>query len=670
MIPIFLPVLLYCCMKYLLARKLHSLVISPLTLGLWLLLGGLPVLLQGKETLDPITPEDLAATECIAYPGASAEILLEKRQLNLGGINYFRRIKIYSPKGANEAGVVGIEYMADQQAANMTARLIKPNGTSVEFTRKAFTESISAKIGSNKLKRQILAVPGLAAGDILEMRWTETAWAAVWWYFQNQLPVRHFIFSLDDSYQGCWLLSFNLPKADGKPVNPKPTVLELHNIPPFVHEPYMPPTRDVRGWFLLLFVSSLSNPEAKGEKWEERSTLWEREFRQLTKPSAAIKEKVVELLKGVTTDDEKIRRLYDFCQQEVGNFDYFESAELQAAKKKYDAKNGPQYPAQTLKLKTGESHHLNELFASLAKAAGFEVRLVRSANRNATLFVKHPNGWLFVPDDLVNVKVGQSWRYYAPGDYYVPAGMLDSSNESTVCLVTDPKKLIFETTSVSNAGKSPMRRKGRFVLDAEGNLDGEVEISMGGHEGIVRKRSWRWDHPDTIDAEYRSSITKRLPAAEVNDLKWENLTGNKLPLIARYRLRVPGYADMAGSKIILPVNVFAHGDPALFSSETRKHPVFFSHAWSEHDDIEIQLPAGYTLEEGSAPDDSGDPAGILGVRYDVGFKPKSNKLVYQRDFALGGDGSIAFQTVSYPDIKRLFDSIQRSDEHTVVLKPK
>ena len=117
-------------------------------------------------------------------------------------------------------------------------------------------------------------------------------------------------------------------------------------------------------------------------------------------------------------------------------------------------------------------------------------------------------------------------------------------------------------------------------------------------------------------------------------------------------------------------NVFEHGAPAVFTSETRKHPIFFDHTWSENDDVEIALPEGYTLEAGSAPANVGDPKGTVGSTYQLAFKPKARQLVYKRYFAMGGNGAIAFQAVSYPQLKHFFDSIQRSDEHTLVLKPK
>ena len=155
----------------------------------------------------------------------------------------------------------------------------------------------------------------------------------------------------------------------------------------------------------------------------------------------------------------------------------------------------------------------------------------------------------------------------------------------------------------------------------------------------------------------------------MTDLKWENLKGNTLPLVARYKIKIPAYADVAGSKIIFPTNVFAHGSSAVFTTEKRVYPIYFDYAWSEHDDIEIALPEGYTLDAGSAPANIGDPGGVVGARYQLAFKSKSRKLVYKRDFALGGNGSIAFEAVGYPKLKHAFDSIQRSDEHTMILKP-
>jgi len=70
--------------------------------------------------------------------------------------------------------------------------------------------------------------------------------------------------------------------------------------------------------------------------------------------------------------------------------------------------------------------------------------------------------------------------------------------------------------------KSKAVRKGRFTLDAEGTLDGEVE---------ERSRAYR--HRPQVKGcrqvsrrgrpRFSRTAGKRLPTAEVSDLHWENL---------------------------------------------------------------------------------------------------------------------------------------------------
>jgi hypothetical protein len=430
----------------------------------------------------------------------------------------------------------------------------------------------------------------------------------------------------------------------------------------------MAPERDVRGWFVVLFTSHYMGWFSGDDVWKAATSEFDEDFGLLTKPDSAVKAKAAELVRGAASDDEKLKRLYDFCQEHVTNFDYFDSDDLQKARKKVD-EGAPQDPDDTLKRGSGYPHHVNELFAALARGAGFTIKLARSASRDITLEVRNANGWLFVQDELVAVRVGDHWQYYSPGDYYIPAGMIKKENELASALMCDSKDVLFAQVPVSPASLTPVTRKGRFTIDADGNLEGAVEIAIGGHAGIEKKAAWRKKEPAEIDTEYRASITKLLPSAEVGELTWRNLRGNTLPLAVSFHLKVPGYADLAGSKIILVPNVFSHGAPAQFSSETRAYPVFFPYAWSEHDDIEIALPEGYTLDAASAPANVGDPAGTLGVRYVVGYKAKSRVLTYRRDFALGENGAIAFQAASYPAVKKLLDGVNRSDEHAIVFKP-
>ena len=46
---------------------------------------------------------------------------------------------------------------------------------------------------------------------------------------------------------------------------------------------------------------------------------------------------------------------------------------------------------------------------------------------------------------------------------------------------------------------------------------------------------------------------------------------------------------------------FEYGVSPLFSTANRKYDIYFSHPWSEDDDIEIILPKDYVLDNADAP---------------------------------------------------------------------
>jgi len=639
--------------------------------------GLIPLQAIARSKWEPIAPADLAATECKSYPGSSAEVLFRRTTLdasrNESWSKVYLRIKIYSPKGAEEIGVLGLEYLSWQSVWDLAARVTKPDGAATEYGKENYNDTVVVKTQDAKIKRKTLAVPNLEAGDVVEMQWTATFSDAEDYsgYCQDTVPVRECSLTVKGLKSDYNIFSFNVAKTEGKQPGGGQAQLVMRDMPPFESEPHMGPMRDVRGWFQLVttnpYLRWYSQPD---EIWKLISSYEEEDFGLITKPGLVIKEKAKELIQGAASDDEKLARLYDFCQANIDNLTYFDTPDLQKARKKLEGQgDDKQSTDETLERKFGYPHHINELFASLARAAGFQVKLVLCASRNNTLNVLNSKGWLFVQDRLVAVQRGNDWELFSPGDYYSPAGMIDRSNEIAPYLRCEQDKVVYGQVPVAPAEKSPVVRKAHFQIDADGNLEGDVVISMGGHAGSSRKGSWANKQQAVIDEDFKTAITDRLPGAEVSEITWEHLRGNALPLVVRYKVKVPGYAEAAGSKMVFTPNYFEHKGAALFSAETRRFPIFFDYAWAEHDDIEYQLPEGFVIEAPSAPAEVGDVRGVMGVHYQLGYKPRKGVLSYHRDYALGGNGAVAFQAGAYPKLKLLCDAITRSDEHSLLLKP-
>lgn len=331
---------------------------------------------------------------------------------------------------------------------------------------------------------------------------------------------------------------------------------------------------------------------------------------------------------------------------------------------------GYQSADRTLEKGFGRPRDINVLFAALARAAGFEVQLARTADRHDLFNINRPRGWSFLDHESVFVRCGDQWRSYDPGAFFTPNDMLPAGQEGALALVCGERKDMFRKVSQSGATQTQIRRTGRFVLDAEGMLEGDVEIELSGHAAAACQRQ-HWNESDSDDARIlREEVTKQLPNAEVAEVKWTNLHTNVHPVTLKYHLRVPGYAEQAGSRLVFTPAVFCVGAAAELSGTDRKFPIMFDHAREEHDDIEIVLPEGYALDKPSAPLPAGNPAEVVGAEYLLKYNPKTRAFGYQRDFALGANGALSFIPASYPVLKQLFDAVHSSDSHSIMLKPK
>jgi hypothetical protein len=112
---------------------------------------------------------------------------------------------------------------------------------------------------------------------------------------------------------------------------------------------------------------------------------------------------------------------------------------------------------------------------------------------------------------------------------------------------------------------------------------------------------------------------------------------------------------------------FQHGVSPLFSASARQYPVYFHYPWLEDDEVMIELPKGFTLDNADAPAPfSGGPVGEY--KATIGVTNDQRTLIYKRNFFFGGGGTILFPVKSYPQLKNFFDVLNKQDNHTLTLK--
>ncbi len=625
-----------------------------------------------KDPWDSVSPEDLAAKDSKITPGADAEILLSSSDFQYhGGLTSIDRAtvtKIYTQKGVEDLGKLDLELAPWEELSNLKAKVLKPDGRIIDLKKEDFLESVQLKYEDQKWKKVAFAFPDLTAGDVVVTSWTVEMgnyyYTRYFTYCQHLLPVRRYQFKIS-SFRTDYNVEWANCKAELKSSKGTSSMsLIAQNLPAFEKEDFMPPEREFRGSVSIVGKGLWDGDDA----WKKTSEELASDFADRTKPGSW-KTKAAQLIADAPNDEEKLRRLYDFCQREIVNYSWADTAEAKAARDKHLENDDTRSGAATLKKGQGTSLEINLAFAALARGAGFEVKEARSASRTEIFNVKTPTGWAQLNLAHVAVKLDGKWRIFNPGNYWAPFGMLNWSDEMVTALLCDKANVIYETTPVAAANLSPVNRKGRFNLDEEGTLEGDVEESYGGHAGMeIKAGNWQKSDADTNKGLIKE-IVERLPTAEVTGIRWENLRTREYPVMLRYKVRVPGYAESAGSRLTFVSNYFESGRPAIFTAASRKFPIFFSYAYQHHDDIEVTLPENFQLDHPSAPANVGQMNSALGAEYKLAYLQKKRLLRYSRTFELAGNGIIAFQAQSYPVFQKLFSQLHRSDGHSLIIRP-
>ncbi|MCR6656865.1 MAG: hypothetical protein NVV63_13885 [Opitutus sp.] len=437
-------------------------------------------------------------------------------------------------------------------------------------------------------------------------------------------------------------------------------------------EPLMPTESEFRGWVAIVFNSPYLRFFSKGDSvWREIGK-WEGEnFRLRTNPNKVIKAKAAEIIAQASSPEERnSMRFIATCSRRFITSVGSAMPSMPMRRRSATARRTCRRPQKHSIEKTGYSREINELFASLARAAGFEVRLSLSASRNDVLSIQRPNGFVFINRYGVAVKFGDAWRIYMPGVPFAPTGHLRASDEGAMIFVCDEKQNIFTTAQIAPAEATHSLRKGTFTLDEDGTLEGTVNISLTGHRAIRMREDWWGDSTEEMEESLRKNVAERLPTAELTEIEFRGTQDSTRPATISYHVRVPGYADVIGTRLAFATNYFEANAKQLFTSETRKYPIFLEFAETGTDEIELTLPEGYTLDAPTAPTPVRDPSGVISANYEMRYSAKARLISYKRSLLLGGQGITQFAAASYDVIRGLMSRIHTSNTHRLVIKPK
>jgi hypothetical protein len=618
----------------------------------------------------------------VVDPNAGAEVLVWRVHVvdellsnsDLQRVLYhYVRLKIFDQKGAEKVATIDLTYRDRSSILDLSGRTVKADGSIVELDRKTIYKRDLVRAGGRKLKAVSFAMPGVEPGAIVEYRWKEDQDDGRIMYlrmnFQREFPVQRVTYfvkplptEITAGYQ-MYLNHYNCQTSPLKPENDGYTSTYVENVPAARDEPFSPSEPNISPWALLHYqMGERRDPD---KYWTDLGRKEYNELKQYSKANDEIKSAATEAAAGAKTEDEKIAALIQAVRAHVR--DLFGEGVTDAERErliKSIPKDRLRTAAEIYKSGLGTPNEMNVVFAAMAQQAGLDARPALVADRSELVFdPKYTVDRYFLDNVDMAVKRGDTWKIYDVSTRLLPPEMISWREEGMKALITDPKAPFFIQATIAPPDASAETRTGKLALSPEGTLEGELQESYTGHRAEEYRSQLERQSPAQREEWLRDRIMKMFPDADVTALRIEGVDDADKPLRASYHLRAPNFAQVTAKRILFEPNAFRRTQASPFSAADRKNVIEFPYAWQEVDQISLQLPAGWKLDNAANPGplNFGKP-GAYELRIGIS---STNQLVTHREFSFGREGILVFAANAYPTMKKIFDEVQLRDRHTL-----
>ncbi len=629
------------------------------------LLFAAPANAQGEW--EPLSPSDFTGDKPVVSDASGAEALFWKTHVvdtfDDAGIksivSHYIRVRIFTAAGAQHFAQVRIEYQKRASyLSDIAVRTVNRDGSTLELSPREIHEDVAVRVGGHEWRAVTFAPRQVQPGSIVEYRWTETIFDAISHgiviELQLEIPVRLVSVAirplpLSDDHMSV------MPMNIGAAVNSVRGELrcDIESVPGIVDEPYAPLGLRSRGLLLAFYEPN----EVPGRHfWTAYAGELQQSIVPLATPDAGVRDFAAGLVRGAGSFADSASRMVRGCRRTI--------RPLTEGELRSRIRHQLKPPTAAMTLADGRGTDLDAcvLLLAMARGVGFEARLVLSESRADVPFREDLwfLGSLNVP--LVALRSAEGWRFASPRERHGDWDLLPWACESATALMIGNDAL--ETVQLPVTVRSRIERYADLSLSAEGTLEGEIRVRLGGHW----TRDWL-DHVSIagdMDSTLRRICRWPTAALEISHLaaRIEGEDSSWVALAAHVRL--PGFAQVTSSRILLEPLAWNARTPPVFESTSRRQPVSFAFPWVVLDTLRIRLPGEFQVESGQAPDDvAADPVMTESVR--LQGPDQDHVLVAVREQRIGGPDAMRVARGAYSVIKDAFDEVAKHDRFVLSL---
>lgn len=628
---------------------------------------------QSKEWKD-ISQFELQNTSPKVEPDASAEAIfwdvkIEQTDRSLTEETYVR-VKIFDERGAKSFSTISVEFYDYYELNNFRARVIQPDGTIQELKKQDSISLDVLKYADSKIIKKSFVIPNLRAGSVLEYKYElQSGFRIENWRLtlQKNIPLREISYFVksDIARNTLKIMHFNVKDFEfGKTENGF-SLARMKNVPALKDESNLMPQFNLIPW-LLLYYDGVESVEPE-KYWKGYSKLFGNWHSEFLKSSDEIKQIAKQLTEGKTSEEEKIAAIFDFCRNEIKNFSYGIENDTQRSDKAIKENWGAK---EILKNKAGYDFGINNLFASIAKEAGFDVRFIYTGDRRSFVFATnkfaHRNLLIY---SGVAVKTSKGWHFCYPSARFIPKNQINWFSEGQEAILVGEKESTWVKIPISPPEYNKSEQKAFLKLMPDGSLEGTVKVTYFGFEGTDLKLTYHKLSDGEIQESLKKSLKGRFSKFElelksINKAEWANK-----PFEIEYEIKISDYSQATEKRVIFQPGFFEYGKKPVFQTSTRNTPIYFEKFNFDMQEIEIEMPKDFVPEAYNYSRKVSE-AGIAELEVNLEFDSEKNVLKYKRNYKFGENGRLLYQVNDYKLLRSIFDRISTIDSDVITLKKK
>jgi hypothetical protein len=259
---------------------------------------------------------------------------------------------------------------------------------------------------------------------------------------------------------------------------------------------------------------------------------------------------------------------------------------------------------------------------------------------------------------ILAIPTGDNYTWLECTSQDDPFGYQGTFTDDRDVLVVKPEGGAIVRTKIYEDKENTQKDKGAYSIDENGNFSGSISIIS---EGSQYSKKYGIEHLQPTEKEkHYKDYWDNINNLKINKISFVNDKEN-IRFTEDAQVTAVNYATILSNKMMFVVDAFNQNTGSVKRIRNRKNPFEIQRGYLDSDEIEINLPAGFTIE--FLPSNF-ELKGKFGEYKTEIVKKDSNKLTYKRSMFLNKG---KYSNKEYDEYRLFMEQVAKNDNAKIIL---